>query len=70
MVSKDFINFMLEISEDPEKLDAFQRSPDSVLSSVNISFEEKETIISGDKDKMQELICSSLLTSPNPVTYV
>jgi hypothetical protein len=68
MASEKLIKLMLEISKDPDKLDAFRKDPNVILSSVDISSEERDVLASGDQDKLQQMLNPSLIIAP--VVYV
>jgi hypothetical protein len=57
-MASNFTNFLVSLVNDPQKLDALKRDPDSVLDVASLTSVEKSLIKSGDMQKIRSAIVS------------
>jgi hypothetical protein len=53
VVSKRFIDFLIDVSVNVKTRDEFKRDPESVLARTELSKAEKDAILSGDPERIR-----------------
>lgn len=59
-------DFLLDLMNDPAKLDAFRSDPEGILAAANLSAEERDAVMSGDRERVTSL----LPQRPQPIPHV
>lgn len=68
-MSQNAVRFLIELSQDPARMEDYRQDPGLVLGAAGLTVEEREVIRSGDAARLQALLGRSvpLLMSQRPV---
>lgn len=62
--------FLIELSQDPVKMEDYWKDPDSLLAAADLTAEEKEILRSGNPARLEALFgplrCNTEVERPNP----
>ena len=59
-------DFLLDLMNDPAKLEALRSDPETILAAANLSAEERDAVMSGDRARVQSL----LPQRPQPIPHL
>jgi hypothetical protein len=68
MMRKNAIRFLVDLSKDPLRREAFQRNPQAVLESAGISDQEAKAVLGGgDPDEIRRYLGTEMSEEEPPV---
>jgi hypothetical protein len=70
MPNETLANYLISLSEDPNKLQSLKQDPDAALNEAGLNEEEKAIVMSSDPAKIRAAITGSDIIAESNVTVV